>query len=154
MKSLNDLPERRDDRMPSITPADVLARRRRLTLSGDADGYAGLFAPDAVIESPFAPPGAPSVMRGRDAIREYSRHVMASPLRLEEFEVAELYQTQDPEVVIAEMRTTGTLTTTGRSFAAAALHILRIREGQIVHLRQFADPRVLDDVIGEPGPGS
>jgi len=154
MKSLNDLPERRDDRMPSITPADVLARRRRLTLSGDADGYAGLFAPDAVIESPFAPPGAPSVMRGRDAIREYSRHVMASPLRLEEFEVAELYQTQDPEVVIAEMRTTGTLTTTGRSFAAAALHILRIREGQIVHLRQFADPRVLDDVIGEPAPAS
>ena len=140
--------------MPSITPTDVLARRRRLTLSGDADGYAGLFAPDAVIESPFAPPGAPSVMRGREAIREYSRHVMASPLRLEEFEVAELYQTQDPEVVIAEMRTTGTLTTTGRSFAAAALHILRIREGQIVHLRQFADPRVLDDVIGEPGPGS
>jgi uncharacterized protein len=140
--------------MPSITPADVLARRCRLTLSGDADGYAGLFAPDAVIESPFAPPGAPSVMRGRDAIREYSRHVMASPLRLEEFEVAELYQTQDPEVVIAEMRTTGTLTTTGRSFAAAALHILGIREGQIVHLRQFADPRVLDDVIGELGPGS
>jgi len=140
--------------MPSITPADVLARRRRLTLSGDADGYAGLFAPDAVIESPFAPPGAPSVMRGRDAIREYSRHVMASPLRLEEFEVAELYQTQDPEVVIAEMRTTGTLTTTGRSFAAASVHILRIREGQIVHLRQFADPRVLDDVIGEPAPAS
>jgi uncharacterized protein len=140
--------------MPSITPADVLARRRRLTLRGDADGYAGLFAPDAVIESPFAPPGAPSFMKGRAAIREYSRQVMASPLRLEEFEVAELYQTQDPEVVIAEMRTTGTLTTTGRSFAAASLHILRIREGQIVHLRQFADPRVLDDVIGEPGPGS
>jgi len=155
MKSLNDLPERRDDRMPSVTPADVLARRRRLTLSGDADGYAGLFAPDAVIEFCFhGPPGTPVRLEGREAIREYSRRVMASPLRLEEFEVAELYQTQDPEVVIAEMRTTGTLTTTGRSFAAAALHILRIREGQIVHLRQFADPRVLDDVIGEPGPGS
>ena len=140
--------------MPSTTPADVLARRRRLTLSGDADGYADLFAPDAVIESAFAPPGAPSFMKGREAIREYSRQVMASPLRVEEFEVAELYQTQDPEVVIAEMRTTGTLTTTGRSFAAAALHILRIREGQIVHFRSYADPRVLDDVTGELGQGS
>ena len=32
--------------MPSATPADVLAQRRHLILSGDADGYADLFAPD------------------------------------------------------------------------------------------------------------
>jgi uncharacterized protein len=105
--------------MPSVTPADVLAQRRRLILSGDADGFADLFAPDAVIEAPFAgPPGAPAQLEGREAIREYSRHVMASPLRLEDFEVVELYQTQDPEVVIVEMGTKGTVTTTGRSFAA------------------------------------
>ena len=45
--------------MPSTTPADVLARRRHLILSGDADGYADLFAPDGVVEAPFAPPGTP-----------------------------------------------------------------------------------------------
>jgi len=140
--------------MPSTTPADVLARRRRLTLSGDADGYADLFAPDAVIESAFAPPGAPSFMKGREAIREYSRQVMASPLRVEEFEVAELYQTQDPEVVVAEMRTTGTLTTTGRSIAASSIQVLRIRDGHIVLFRDYADPRILEEVTGEPPPGS
>jgi uncharacterized protein len=140
--------------MPSATPADVLAQRRRLIQSGDADGFADLFAPDAVIEAPFAPPGAPARLEGRAAIREYSRHVMASPLRLEDFEVAELYQTQDPEVVIVEMRTKGTLTTTGQSFAATSIQVLRIRDGQIVLFRDFADPRVLEDVIGEPGPGS
>jgi len=140
--------------MPSATPADVLTRRRRLILSGDADGFADLFAPDGVIESPFAPPGVPSRLEGREAIREYSRHVMASPLRFEDFEVAELYQTQDPEVVIAEMRATGTLTTTGQSFTATSIQILRIREGHIVLFRDFADPRVLEDVIGEPRPGS
>jgi len=134
-------PERREGRMPSATPADVLARRRRLILNGDADGYADLFAPDGVIESPFAPPGAPSRLEGREAIREYSRHVVASPVRLEDFEVAELYQTQDPEVVIVEMRAKATLTTTGRSFAATSIQILRIREGQIVLFRDFADPR-------------
>ena len=140
--------------MPSATPADVLTRRRRLILSGDADGFADLFAPDGVIESPFAPPGVPSRLEGREAIREYSRHVMASPLRFEDFEVAELYQTQDPEVVIAEMRATGTLTTTGQSFAATSIQVLRIRDGQIVLFRDFADPRILEDVIGEPHPGS
>ena len=138
--------------MPSVTPADVLARRRRLILSGDADGFADLFAPDAVIEAPFAPPGAPSRLEGREAIREYARHIVASPLRLEDFEVVQLYQTQDPEVAIVEVRATGTVTTTGRPLAATSIQILRIRDGQIVFFRDFADPRVLDDVTGEPRP--
>jgi uncharacterized protein len=141
--------------MSSATPADVLARRRRLTLNGDADGLADLFAPDAVIEAPFAGhSGMPARLEGRETIREYSRQVMASPLRLEDYEVAELYQTQDPEVVIVEMRTKGTVTTTGRPFTATSIQILRIRQGQIVLCRDFANPRVLEDVIGGPRPGS
>jgi uncharacterized protein len=141
--------------MSSVTPADVLARRRHLTLNGDADGLADLFAPDAVIEFSFhGPPGTPVRVEGREAIREYSRRVMASPLRLEDYEVAELYQAQDPEVVIAEVRAKATVTTTGRSLTATSIQILRIREGQIVLWRDFADPRVLEDMNGEPHPGS
>src|ERR1700678_4128762 len=108
-------PEREESHMASATPAEVLAQRRRLILSGDSDGFAGLFAADAVIEAPFTgPPGAALRLEGREAIREYSRHVMASPLQLDDFEVTELHQTQDPEVVIVEMRTRGPLTATGR----------------------------------------
>ena len=141
--------------MSSATPADVLARRRHLTLNGDADGLADLFAPDAVIEFAFhGPPGTPVRLEGREAIREYSRRVMASPLRLEDYEVAELYQAQDPEVVIAEVRAKATLTTTGRSLTTTSIQILRIRQGHIVLWRDFADPRVLEDVIGEQRPGS
>ena len=44
--------------MSSTTPAEVLARRSQLILNGDADGFAALFAPDAVIESSFAIPGS------------------------------------------------------------------------------------------------
>jgi len=141
--------------MPSTAPTDVLARRRQLMLDGDADGFADLFAPDAVIEFSFhGPPGTPVRLEGREAIREYSRQVMVSPLRLEDYEVAELYQTQDPAVVIVEMRAKVTVTTTGRSITATSIQILRIREGHIVLFRDFADPRILEDVIGEPLPGS
>jgi uncharacterized protein (TIGR02246 family) len=137
--------------MPTATPADVLARRSQLILNGDADGFAALFAPDAVIESSFAgPPGTPVRLAGREAIRQYSRQVMASPLRLEDFEVAKLYQTQDPEVVITEMRAKGTVTATGRSFTTTSVQIIRIRDGHIVHSRDFADPRILEDVVGDP----
>ena len=141
--------------MSSTTSADVLARRRQLLLNGDADGFAALFAPDAVIESSFAgPPGTPARLEGQEAIREYSRRVMASPLWLEDFEVAELYQTQDPEVVITEMRAKGTVTTTGRPFMTTSVQIIRIREGHIVHSRDFADPRILEEAIGDLRPGS
>jgi hypothetical protein len=141
--------------MPSATPADVLARRRHVILNGDADGFADLFAPDAVIEVPFAGlPGMPARLAGREAIREHTRHLLALPLRLESFDVAELYQTQDPEVVIVEMRTTATVTTTGQSFTATSIQILRIRDGQIVLFRDFPDPRVPDGVLEEPRAGS
>ena len=141
--------------MSSATPVDVLARRSQLILNGDADGFAALFAPDAVIESSFAgPPGTPVRLTGREAIREYSRQVMASPLRVESYDVVKLHQTQDPEVVIAEIRAKGTVTTTGRSFTTTSVQIIRIRDGQIVHSRDFADPRILQDVIGDPRPGS
>ena len=141
--------------MQSATPAEVLARRSQLILNGDADGFAALFAPDAVIESSFAgPPGTPVRLTGREAIREYSRQVMASPLRLEDFAVTELYQTQDPEVVITQMWAKGTVTTTGRSFTTTSVQIIRIRDGHIAASRDFADPRILQDVIGDPRPGS
>ncbi|HEY6788451.1 MAG TPA: hypothetical protein VI365_14190 [Trebonia sp.] len=42
--------------MSSATPVDVLARCRHLTLNGDANGLADLYAPDAVIEFSFADP--------------------------------------------------------------------------------------------------
>jgi ketosteroid isomerase-like protein len=93
-------------------------------------------------------------LAGREVIRAYARQVMASPLRLEEYEVTELYQARDPEVVIAEMRAKATVTTTGRALTATSIQVLRIRDGHIVVFRDFADPRLLEDVTGEPPPRS
>ena len=141
--------------MPTATPADVLARRSQLTMSGDADGLADLFTPDAVMEFCFhGPPGTPVRIAGREAIREYSRQVMASPLRIDVLEVSELHQTQDPEVVIAEMRATATVTATGRSITAQSIQVLRIRDGRIARFRDFADPRIFQELMGELHAGS
>jgi ketosteroid isomerase-like protein len=89
-------------------------------------------------------------LEGREVIRAYSQQVMASPLRLENYEVTELYQAQDPEVVIVEMRAKATVTTTGRPLTASSIQVLRIRDGRIVLFRDFADPRILEEVTGEP----
>ena len=141
--------------MPTTTPADVLARRSQLILSGDADGLADLFAPDAVMEFCFhGPPGTPVRIAGRAAIREYSQQVMASTLRIEELEVTELYQTQDPTVVVAEMRAKATVTATGRSMTATSIQVLRIEDGRIALFRDFADPRVFQELMEDGRAGS
>jgi uncharacterized protein (TIGR02246 family) len=152
---LNELPGEGNRQMPPATPADVLSRRRQLMLNGDADGFADLFTPDAVMEFCFhGPPGGEPVrLAGREAIREYSRQVMASPLRIEDYEVAELYQTQDPAVIIVEMRAKATVTATGRSITATSMQVLRISEGHIVLFRDFADPRIFQDVMGDARAG-
>jgi uncharacterized protein len=135
---------------PTTTPADVLSRRTQLILDQDADGFADLFAPDAVIEAPFAGHSAmPPRLQGRENIRDYTRQVMALPLRIDGFEVTELYQTQDPEVVIAEVSAQATLTTTGRSFTATSIHVLRIRDGRILLFRDYANPRALEDALAD-----
>jgi uncharacterized protein len=141
------MPSEMNAAMNAATPADILARRRELMLVGDADGFADLFAPDAVMEFAFhGPPGTPVRVEGREAIREYARRVMASPLRLEEYEIAELYQAQDPEAVAVEMRVKATITTTSQSFTAMPIQVFRIREGQIVLFRDFADPRGFEEL--------
>jgi len=97
------------------TAQDVLARRRQVMLDGDADGFADLFGPDGMMEFVFhGPPGTAVRLEGREAIREYSRRVMASPLRLEAYEVTELHQTLDPAVVVVEMYSAATLASADR----------------------------------------
>jgi hypothetical protein len=56
--------------------------------------------------------------------------------------------------VITEMRAKGTVTTTGRPFTTTSVQIIRIREGHILHSRDFADPRILEDVTGDLRPGA
>jgi ketosteroid isomerase-like protein len=52
------------------------------------------------------------------------------------------------------MRAKATVTTTGRAINAASIQVLRIRDGHIVLFRDFADPRLLEQVTGEPPPES
>ncbi|MBS2537037.1 nuclear transport factor 2 family protein [Catenulispora sp. NF23] len=129
--------------MSFATPADLLDRRRQVILDGDADGFAALFAPDAVIEMPFeGTPEAPLCLAGREAIGEYARRMVASLLRIDGFDVTAVHQTQDPEVIVVEVNTKGSITTTGKPFSVMSVQILRIRDGRIALFRAYGDPRL------------
>lgn len=129
------------------TPAQVLEQRRELLLKQDLDGFVDLFAPDGVIELPFAGPGMPSRLAGQQAIRDYSHRMAASPLRIDDLEATALYHTDDPEVVVIELATRGTVTSTGRTFAGTSIQVFRIRDGKIVLFRDYFNVPGLQDLL-------
>ena len=129
------------------TPAQVLEQRRELLLKQDVDGFVELFAPDGVIELPFAGPGMPARLAGQQAIRDYSHRMAASPLRIDDLEATALYHTDDPEVVIIELATRGTVTSTGRTFEGTSIQVFRIRDGKIVLFRDYFNVPGLQDLL-------
>ncbi len=129
------------------TPAQVLEQRRELLLKQDVDGFVELFAPDGVIELPFAGPGMPSRLAGQQAILDYSHRIDASPLRIDDLEATAIYHTDDPEVVIIELATRGTVTSTGHTFEATSIQVFRIRGGKIVLFRDYFNVPGLQDLL-------
>ena len=133
--------------MTMPTPAQVLEQRRELLLKHDMDGFVDLFAPDGVIELPFAGPGMPARLAGQQAIRDYSHRMAASPLRIDDLEATAVHHTDDPEVIVIELATRGTVTSTGRTFAGTSIQVFRIRDGKIVLFRDYFNVPGLRDLL-------
>jgi hypothetical protein len=129
------------------TPAQVLEQRRELLLKQDLNGFVDLFAPDGVIELPFAEPGMPSRLAGQQAIRDYSHRMAASPLRIDDLEAPAVHHTDDPEVIVIELATRGTVTSTGRTFEGTSIQVFRIRDGKIVLFRDYFNVPGLRDLL-------
>ena len=133
--------------MPS-TPRQVVDQVRRM-VAGEGGAFADLFAEDGVLTYPFPAPGQPSELRGREAIREY--HDAASERR-QLIEMAGLdvlvRETDDPEVVVAQIEHHGTSRVTGEPYRVRALGVIRVRNGEIVSYDDYMDPLAIARIFG------
>ncbi|MFF1906936.1 nuclear transport factor 2 family protein [Kitasatospora sp. NPDC058218] len=131
--------------MPDTTsakpgPREVLARYQRAMLDKSADDLADLYAADAVHEFPFLFPGMPARYQGREEVRAGYRAAWgASPAQPQEIREVVVHESTDSEVITVEQVVTGTVTTTGQTFSLPGLLVLRVRNGRIVHVRDYMD---------------
>lgn len=51
-----------------------------------------------------------------------------------------IHQTTDPEVIVAEYELHGEMIATGEPFSARYAMVITVRDGHIVHARDYADP--------------
>jgi uncharacterized protein len=132
----------------SRTPREVAEEVRKM-VAGEGVVFADLFAPDGVLAYPFAMPGQPAKLRGRDAIREYfSGMERARGAFILEGVDAVVRETDDPEVVVTEITHHGTSALTGEPYRHLALGVIRVRGGEIVRYDDYMDPIAVARLLG------
>jgi ketosteroid isomerase-like protein len=136
-----------------LGPREVFARMKQQWLSNTVNTMDSLLADDAVIETPFAPPGRPRRFRGREEFLAFAQAGRASlPVRFEKCQETAIHETADPEVIVVEYELTGTVTTTGYQATAPFIGVLRARHGQIVAWREYQDALAIARALGQPPP--
>ena len=133
---------------PNRNPREIVEQVRRM-VAGEGVRFADLFAPDGVLRYPFAPPGMPRELAGREAIAAY--HGAAAGQRdmlaIEGVDVV-VRDTDDPEVVVAEIEHHGRSHATGGPYRFRALGVIRVRDGQIVSYDDYMDPIAMAALLG------
>jgi ketosteroid isomerase-like protein len=130
------------------TAREVVEQVRRM-VAGEDVVFADLFAEDGVLEYPFGAPGQPRLLRGRQAIRDHFG-TLGPSRRLFDMEGvdAAVRQTDDPEVVIAEIEHFGRSRVTGQPYRLRALGVVRVRDGEIVRYEDYMDPIAVARLLG------
>ena len=135
----------------TLSPREVAEQVCKM-VAGEQVAFADLFAADGVLAYPFAPPGQPPELRGRDAIRAFFGGLSRSR---ELFTMAGVdavtWQTDDPEVVITQITHHGTSNVTGTPYRFTALGVIRVRDGLIVRYEDYMDPIALARLLGRTG---
>ena len=130
------------------SPREVAELVRRM-VAGEGVVFADLFAEDGVLRFPFAPPGMPREIRGREAIRA-ARTSEAGSRSLLVMDAVELVvrQTDDPEVVVTEIEHYGHSHALNGPYRFRALGVVRVRDGEIVSYDDYMDPIAMAALLG------
>jgi ketosteroid isomerase-like protein len=115
----------------TATPREVFERLSRGISEGRWTELADLYAEDTVVEHPQRPPTGSRIV-GRQAVAD---HFAAARIELRARDVV-IHEATDPEVIIAEFTYDGRA---ARAFTSANIQLLRVRDGLIVHSRDYHD---------------
>jgi ketosteroid isomerase-like protein len=123
----------------SRTPRETVELLLHTMVHGRRAEVADLYAPDVIIDNPWAPEGLPRLAEGRKGIR--SR--MQDTEKLWNFDSVRdvvIHETVDPEIIVSEYRLDASITQSGAKFSLGFVSVLRIVDGLIVSARDYSNP--------------
>lgn len=122
-----------------MTPAELYRHGLRLLVRKDIPGWVDLWHEDGVLEFPFAPPGWPARLEGRQAVADYMRHY-PDHIDLHDFPDVTIHQTTAAETIVVEMRGVGRFVETGDPFDMAYIAVVTVKDGLITSYRDYWNP--------------
>jgi ketosteroid isomerase-like protein len=129
--------------MPPATrsPRETVEQLLRATVGATPGDMADCYAPEVVIEMPFAQDALYSsrIETTREELRARFQAGTASR-RYKTLSNVTIHETADREVIIAEYELRGEMTATSEPFSVRFAMVLRIRDGHVVHSRDYTDP--------------
>lgn len=127
--------------MPARTPRETVEGFLAATIGEDPGALADFYAPHVVIEMPFAVPELypARIETTREELRARFR-AGAAVRRYEALRDVRLHETGDPELLVAEYALTGRMLADDRTFTLLFAMFLTVRDGYIVHTRDYTDP--------------
>ncbi|MFF9911014.1 nuclear transport factor 2 family protein [Streptomyces sp. NPDC013457] len=129
-----------------MTPEELYRHGLRLLLDKNIAGWVDLWHEGGVMEFPFAPPGRPTRLEGREAVAEYMRHY-PDHIDLHDFPDVTVHRTAAAETIVVEMRGVGRLVETGAPFDMTYIAVVTVRDGLITSYRDYWNPLA----VAEPG---
>jgi uncharacterized protein len=133
--------------MPA-TPAEVFTSLVNGVCDQRWADLPGLYAPRTHVVHPQDPFRSPPLLT-RDELRE---HFLGGARALGEvrFTAAAItvHQTADPEVIVGEFEYRGVVPATGQPFAIPNVFVIRVRDGEIIESRDYADHLEIARVLG------
>ncbi|MHB0992341.1 MAG: nuclear transport factor 2 family protein [Burkholderiales bacterium] len=130
-----------------MKPKEIFSRLHEFVIKYDAEGQADLFSEDAVWEFPFAPEGIPKIIEGREKIIAAAKAGMERSKkkgrRITDYKSVEIYETNNPEVIIAEFTLQGEITSTGKTYEIPYIQLLKTHNDKILLLRDYFPGEIL-----------
>ncbi|NVB79900.1 MAG: SnoaL-like domain-containing protein [Kofleriaceae bacterium] len=135
--------------VPARSPREVLAKYHQAMKAKSADALAELYAADGVHEFSFFTPNRPPRYHGREEVRAgYTAGWANHPLEIDRIEDVFVDEGADPEVVMGQWRIAGRVAATGQAVELTGMIWLRVRDGEIVHCRDFMDGLGVANALG------
>lgn len=114
--------------------------------SGDVDGYLACVDDDIVYDAPYFAEMAPR--RGRTELASMLTNLSARFASLS-YEVTEMFETVDPDLVIAEVRGDNAVRDSDRRYRNHYVMFVRFRDDRVVHWIEYSNPMVYRNATGE-----
>lgn len=135
-----------DEESIRLETLTLMQQYQRLLTEARFGEWIELWADDGVCEFPFASPGRPRLLQGKEQILAY---MTAYPSRIfiEGVDKLRVHPALDPNVVVVEMTIKGRAVETDKPYNQQDVIVAETRDGKLTHYREYWNPLVSAEAL-------